>query len=125
MREAGGRRGPGFRGTAGVGGGIVVAGGGGTPKKCARIWPAMGAADWDPPVPCSTITAMAMRGLSTGAKHMNQPWGWYACAFLAVSSRAWVTTWAEPVLPATGMPGSWDRHPVPPATTAVMPAFTA
>src|SRR5437867_4221942 len=86
-------------GSSGVGGGVVVAGGGGTPKKWARIWPAIGAADWPPAVPCSTITAIAMRGLSIGAKHMNQPCGWYWCDFLSVSSRACVTTWADPVLP--------------------------
>src|SRR5207245_3032638 len=96
-RAPGEGRGRGRPGGTGVGGGTVVAGGGGTPKKWARIWPAIGAADFAPPVPCSTITAMAMRGLSTGAKHMNQPCGWYWCAFLSVSSRAWVTTWAEPV----------------------------
>src|SRR5207249_11078772 len=119
-------RGPGLPVSTGVGGGIVVAGGGGTPKKWARIWPAIGAADWPPAVPCSTITAIAMRGLSIGAKHMNQPCGWYWCDFLSVSSRACVTTWADPVLPATRMPGSCARQPVPPgATTAAMPVLKA
>ena len=57
---------------------------------------------------------------------MNQPCGWYWCDFLSVSSRACVTTWADPVLPATRMPGSCARQPVPPgATTAAMPCFTA
>src|SRR3989442_4611181 len=76
-RGTGEGREPGLPGSTGVGGGVVVAGGGGTPKKWARIWPAIGAADCAPPVPCSTITAMAIHGPLTVAKHMDQPCGLY------------------------------------------------
>ena len=69
---------------------------------------AIGAAT-SPPVACwrSTTTATAMRGLSAGAKAMNQV----------------VLTWfspvsAVPVLPATLIPGIWAAVPVPPVTTA-------
>ena len=48
---------------------------------------------------------------------MNQPWGWYSRAFLCVSRRAWVTTCADPVFPATWMPSSLARSPVPSLTT--------
>ena len=75
-----------------------------------------------PAVPCSTSTAMAMVGFSAGAKQMNQPWGWTWWAFLSASKRAWVTTWAEPVLPPTAMPARPARRPVPSATTRPSPA---
>ena len=69
---------------------------------------AIGAATVPPwPVVLSTVTAIATRGLCTGANAMNHAW------FTAPTS-------AVPVLPATSMPSSAAAVPVPSSTTLLI-----
>src|SRR5215207_4764350 len=76
---------------------------------------AIGAATVPPwPVVRSTVTAIARRGFSTGAKQMNQGW---------VNSRLAPTS-AVPVLPATRMPASAAAVPVPSSTTRLIIAVS-
>ena len=75
-----------------------------------------------------------MRGLSTGAKHTNQPWGWYACGRLVASpgaraspparSRSCPPPRCPAAAPASPVPPARPRPPCPPSRAAIVGGFS-